>query len=211
MHILEKFSKGYKPGQSFRTYRWRSSTPTRYNPGFVRWSIRSRQKQFTLIHMLKLIVLWGNPTLKEVQLAYDAPGVLNDELFIAALRAKMKITPSVLSARLTKITQLLGRKSFSMNMFKTWKFVSYQVEEQDIPTRKTKGYSGYVRSPSAVGTKRIGPRILPEPEIFEWSEVVEYNYYEALTVGDFNLGESLVIHLPDDEPNRFETVKPKRK
>jgi hypothetical protein len=125
---------------------------------------------------------------------------MEDKLFIAARRAVLEGIPkNTLNSRLRRITNITGLPRLDFELLKQWKkLVTYDIEEHDRSIRKPKKYSGYVKSPSSVGSKR-STQAHPEPGIFQWSSVVEIDYFRALTVGEF-IGASLVIVLPDDEP-----------
>lgn len=210
MHILSKFERGNYLGGGFYTHRWRSSTSPKYNPGISYWIVNSRLKKHKFIRFLQMRVLFEETSEVEQRCLYDAPGVLNDNLFISALRAKITgVNLNILSIRLNSLSLLTGLPRLDLPLLRTWeKICVYSIQEFSRAIRKPKKYSGYVRSPSSVGSRRTTKRTLPDPEIVEWSSVKEIDFLSALTVGEFH-GESLVIHLPDEEPNRFETVKHK--
>jgi len=155
--------------------------------------------------------LWRNLNETEVRLLLDCPGVIEDNLYFSALRAKLNgISEKLLNIRLKRISEFTDLPRIDSDLFDTWEnIVNYDIEEHDRPIRKPKKYSGYVRSPSSVGTKRSN-QVHPDPEIVEWSSFNEIDYYNALTVGEY-IGESLVLFLPDDGPKKVRNGKNARK
>jgi hypothetical protein len=132
---------------------------------------------------------------------YDSPGVLSDELFIAALRAaRSGIGIEVLLRRLNFAQNLLHRQPWTLQSY--WaqiNHVKFRIFEFRKSIRKVKKYSGYIRTPSAKGSKSSS-NFHPEfPETFEWQSYEELDWYLFLTVGKF-LGISAEIQFPDDEP-----------
>lgn len=155
--------------------------------------------------------LWGKLNATEVRCLYDSPGVIENQLFISALRAKLTgVSEKTLSDRLAWISKYMELPRLDRPLWEQWKKLCvFSIIEIDKPIRKPKKYSGYIKSPSAAGGKH-SHKVHPDPGIFEWSSVSEKDYFRILTVGEY-IGESLVLLLPDDEPNRFETVEKIRK
>jgi hypothetical protein len=149
--------------------------------------------------------IWNGLSEIELRALLDHPGVLEDKLFVAALRAvQAGISKERLSNRMKNLAQILDLPRLDLELLRQWnKVVVFDIQEIDRPIRKPKKYSGYVKSPSAVGGKRSS-KINLDPGIFEWSSMSEIDLFVTLTVGDF-IGESLVIHLPDEGP-----IVPKR-
>lgn len=126
----------------------------------------------------------------EQRCLFDAPGILTDNLYLDALRAwRTEIPKKILWQRLTWLQILKEVIPFSLNLFYTHKGnIRYQLVELRSPIRKVDKYSGYVRNSSQVGSKRSSKIFIPEPEIFEWTQAVEIDYYLFLTVGEFDSG-----------------------
>lgn len=138
-----------------------------------------------------------------LQCVFDAPGVLEDNLFTSLLQARYQGVPEeVLLQRLQLLQRLLGEQEWTKNLLYTYKGdVAYELIEVRKSIRKVKKYSGYARTPSAVGSKRSsGTR--PEPEMIEWKPFIEeFDFLSFLTVGKFTEGFlSKVILSPEDEP-----------
>jgi len=130
---------------------------------------------------------------------YDAPGVLSDNLFIDALRAQQSgVQLNILLQRLAKAQQWLSRRPWSLNLLCTYRnCVAYEIVELRKTIRKVKKYSGYVRNPSSVGSKRKKASSSHTPETFEWNTYEEIDWYEFLTVGKFS-GSALEISFPEE-------------
>jgi len=151
--------------------------------------------------------------LVEMRCLYDAPGVLNDRLFVDALRAtKNGISLKTLNIRLQLITDYLNLPRLDNQLLSQWRKVAlYSIQEFSQPIRPPKKFSGYIKSPSGAGSKSR-KSIQPDPGIFEWTTIEEIDFYTALTVGELYLGKSLVIRLPDDDPKiGSKRSKPKEK
>jgi hypothetical protein len=203
MHLICKSEEGRVRSKGFHTHHWLSSSNSQQTNGKTFWNVDSRMKKFRFIQFLKMKAIFEGLNLVEQRCLYDGPGVLNDELFISALKAKISGTSlNTLDIRLYLISQKLEKPRYDNQLFLTWKGISaYCIKEFDKAIRPPKKFSGYIKSPSAAGSKRMSLSH-PDPEILDWSSIEEIDYYTALTVGDLYLGKSLVIHLPDDEPNK---------
>lgn len=177
--------------KNFRVHKWKSSNnqPNKSTKTF--WEIRTPQRKHTFIEYLKLKALMGKSSEAELKVLYDAPGVLNDDLFLDALRAwKSGISEEILWQRLNFLQRLEGLTQWSPNLYYTYNncFV-YELREIRTPIRKVNKYSGYVRNSSAVGSKSQSNLHKPEPEIVEWiNNEKEIDYYFFLTVGEFHSG-----------------------
>jgi hypothetical protein len=157
---------------------------------------------FTLIEILKMTKILGGLSGEEMsRFLYDSPGVLSDELFCAALRAaRSGIEIEVLLKRLNFAQNLLQRQPWTLQSY--WaqiNHVKFRIIEFRKSIRKVKKYSGYIRTPSAKGSKSSHYLHHEFPETFEWQSYEELDWYEFLTVGKF-LGISAEIQFPDDEP-----------
>lgn len=186
--ILEQ-SVSKRKLRNFRTIHWSSSNnlPNTLTKTF--WEIRSNFRKFTFIKYLQIKALSGSISLTEYRCLLDAPGVLQDDLFIDALRAwKTDVPKNILWHRLATLQRLLLRPEWSQNLYYTLdNSITYEMYEARSPIRKGKKYSGYIRNLSQVGSKRK-TGFHPEPESFEWNTNVDIDYYQYLTVGEFDTG-----------------------
>lgn len=175
---------------SFRSFTWNSSNNLPDSRTKTFWEIRSNVSKSVFIRYLQMKHLVEGLNLVELRCLFDAPGILGDNLYLDALRAwRTEIPRKTLWLRLTWLQNLVEVTPFSENLFYTHKGnIRYQLSELRTPIRKVDKYSGYVRNSSQVGSKRSSKIFIPEPEIFEWTQAVEIDYYLFLTVGEFDSG-----------------------
>lgn len=183
--ILEQSDKGKL--RNFRTLTWKSSNTSSNTLTETFWSIRTNVRMHLFIEYLKFKHLMGTTNLLEQRCLYDAPNVLNDNLYFDALRGKEVMTDKkVFWSRLRILQKLEMRTIWSKNLFYTWDgTLTYSIQEIRRTIRKVKKYSGYVRTPSSVGSKRGNFSHTLIPESFEWNLNVEKDYFQFLTVGEF--------------------------
>lgn len=184
--ILEK-SKFGKTLESFSSFQWRSSNQLPNDLSETSWQLKSNFRLHNLIHYLKTKSIFSSLPEIEFRCLVDGPGVLRDNLYIDALKAKMSNVPlDVLEQRLLWIQKLENKKEMSRDLLRQWNGnVRYEIKEIRKPIRKVKKFSGWIRSSSSVGSKR--PRKpSPEPGVFEWSMYDNLDFYEFLTVGRFH-------------------------
>jgi hypothetical protein len=150
----------------------------------------------------------------EYRLLLDAPGVLEDNLFFDALRAWMTEVPrEILWQRLETLQNIIGSDIWSQNLYYTLNgTVRFEIFELRSSIRKAQKYSGYVRNSSAVGSKKFSSKNVPEPEIFEWSNDVEIDYFLFLSVGELDPGipgSQIILKMDSVSPKRKETLNNK--
>lgn len=176
--------------KNFRTLSWKSSNNLSDSKTETFWEVKTNFHKFRFIEYLKMSSLLRELTVFEMRLLYDAPGVLQDNLYIDALRAwKTEVPKKVLWQRLAFIQRLLDQEEWSPNLFYTYNgTIRYEISELRSSIRKIKKYSGYVRNSSQVGSKKSSQLFRPEPERFEWNTNVEIDYFLFLTVGEFDSG-----------------------
>lgn len=208
--ILSSSESRFDPRASFRTHRWNSANNLSNTYTKTCWRVRTKIHKHIFIQYLQMKVLMGMATLIEIRACYDAPGVLEDDLFISALRAlKTDVPNKTLWQRLQALQRLDGRLEWSPNLYHTWnKEFGYVVEEIRSSIRKVKKFTGYVRNSSAVGTKSSHKIERLEPDKFEWSFEIGRNNFLFLTVGEFYSGApgDVIFTLMKDQ--KSETVKP---
>jgi len=141
----------------------------------------------------------------DMQMLIDAPGVMKDEIFLSALRAKSNniISSETLEFRLLQLYNLgLYKDQMSPNLYYTWNgTISYQLLLETYAIGKIKKFSGYVRNSSSVGSKRSRSSSR-EPEHFEWTNASEYDYYAFFSVGELKLGTPGGQSFTLKSPNR---------
>lgn len=146
----------------------------------------------------------------EYKLLLDSPGVLEDNLFFDALRAwNTEVPDRILWKRLEILQGLLGTDIWNPNLYFTLNgTVRYEIYEMRSSIRKAQKYSGYVRNSSAVGSKRSSQKNVPEPEIFEWNNDVEIDYFLFLSVGELDPGtpgSQIILKMEPEVPKRKES------
>lgn len=171
------------------------------------WSLQTNVKRFTLLRYLKMKALLGLCTDIEYRVLLDWPRVLEDVLFIDALRARNEGIPlETLFQRIAWVQKLDDMTCWSINLYYTLdKVVSYSIEEVRMTIRPVKKFSGYVRNSSSVGTKSRKSIYVPEPESFEWKEDVKRDYYAFFSVGEWNSGASGSFDLTLKMDHKSET------
>lgn len=186
--ILEQSELGKL--RNFRTHKWRSSNILSNTLTETFWNVRTNFRKFTFIEYLQMKELLVGLPRFEQRCLFDAPGVMTDDLYIAALRAKiLGVDHSTLWQRLARLQRLLGQRQWTPNLVYTLdNCVNYELSEQRRSIRKVKKYSGYVRNSSAVGSKRKTSNIRPDPESLEWCSDVEIDYFNYLSVGELSSG-----------------------
>lgn len=187
--ILEKSVLGKVTG-SIHFHKWNSSNNLANTLTKTFWEVKTSVRKFNFIRYLKLKMLMEEISESELRCLLDAPGVLNDDLFVDALRAKQSGIPDkILWQRVEKLTEIFDLPTFSPNLYYTLRNnITYELRELRSPIRQVKKYSGYVRNSSAVGSKKQSKTSKPEPEIFEWNSGYDRDYYYFLTVGEFISG-----------------------
>lgn len=190
MTVLSESVKDLKKLRGFRTHRWNSSNNLANSTTKTFWEVKTQFKKFKFIHYLKLKTLYGEITDDELRLLIDSPGFFQDDLFISALRAKQTgISSKVLDDRLLMIRNIFGTSLYQENLLWTLNgTVKFRIREIRLPIRPAEKYTGYVRNSSAVGSKNSSKLFIPEPETVEWNINEEIDYYNFLTVGEFDSG-----------------------
>jgi hypothetical protein len=188
--------------QGFRTFRWKSSNQQANIPTETFWLVKSNFKLFSFLSFLKLRVFEGRNSKTEYKCLIDGPGVLDDSLFIGALRALMVgIDRESLFQRIAWVQGLENQTPWTSNLLRQWESsIRYEIKEIRRPIRKARKYSGWIRNSSSVGSKRPG-KPKPEPGTFEWNNYEKLDYYNFLTVGRF-LGTSVEIFPILTRPER---------
>lgn len=205
--ILAESTQG-KPLRNFRILRWGSSNNLPDTATKTFWQIRTLQKKFNFIEFMKMKMFFGNLDLVQYACLMDAPGVLNDDLFVATIvAARITQNREQLISRLNFIQKLENRRLWNTNLYYTLSgVVSFQMQECRQAIRKANKYSGYVRNSSAVGSKSSQSKFIPEPETFEWNQTKRIDYLQFLTVGELTQGTPGEIFFTLTKDQKSETV-----
>lgn len=193
---------GEVPLRGFRTHRWKSSSSIEVKLSEAFWSVRTKMRFNTLVRLLKLKSIFDELNEIELRCLIDAPGVLKDELWIAALRAKQSgLSMEILEDRLKFLNKVMNVDRYDSNLYYTLRKERFHIVHKERTIRKGKKYSGYARTPSSVGSKNNSKIDLPLPETFDFEDVREIDYFQFLSLGVFS-GYSLEIRHPEDGSRR---------
>jgi len=189
--------------RGFHSFAWRSSrSSTELTRSETFWKVRSTFGKVKTVQYLRLKFFWGELSFDEEQLAFDAPGFLNDVEFnvMLTMLAEQQMTKERITKRVEKALTFLKKKShFRKELINQWEHNILITATSSVrPIRKHKAFSGWVRNSSAVGSKRKSKVFTPDPisEDFDNATFDEYEFlYKLASVGklDSNLG---VFRLP---------------
>lgn len=169
----------FQPRELKKFYRWRStSNPTELTGTESFYSLHTNVRISRFLECLKLEIVFDELPVAEQQALYDFPGVLKDILFTNLLRAKAELQSSSpfdwqlefprLLERLQLLQLALGRSTWNENLLYTYLGnLKYELILSTRRIRPFRKYSGYVKTPSAAGTKRGSFGMKAEPEIFD--------------------------------------------
>lgn len=126
--------------------------------------LTSNVRLHKFLEFMKLKHFLEGLTEAELMALYDAPGVLCDQLFTNALRAKNSLLSErsfekqrwhILQERVQFLRSKLGLSPWNLNLLHAYSGnLRYELVLVEKRIRKVKKYSGYVKTPSAVGSKR---------------------------------------------------------
>jgi hypothetical protein len=141
-----------------------------------------------VVEYLWLKFLWDELTRKEMELFLSMSETVKSELKYAALRATTILGKRHVRQRILECPFLPG-PSPSRERYQGY-LSSLDVEIHDFTRRlpKVTKYSGYVKSSSAVGSKRPPGSSFLDPLIiidYDYTEI-SFDWYNYLTVGDHN-------------------------
>jgi hypothetical protein len=140
-----------------------------------------------VIEYLWLKFLWDELSRGEFRLFILLPEVLKDDLKSSALRARLVMSKKGLRDRIVNCPFLPEERKPLRIKYQGYKRLNVEFYEFERNLPKTPKFSGWVRSSSAVGSKRKpgGPSFLEPLAINEldYAENV-FDWYHYLTVGD---------------------------
>jgi hypothetical protein len=175
--VIGKSVKPFTRRDPFRTYKWGSSNnPTEITgtESFYSLKVNVRISRFLECKKLEHFLV-GLPD-GETQALYDFPGVLDDVLFTNLLRAKASLSSTGdwrwrnqdLQERVQILRSALGYSSWNLNLLYAYlgnlKYELILTSRRIRPFRK---FSGYVKTPSTVGSKQNREGEGYDPEIFD--------------------------------------------
>jgi len=180
-----------------RSYVWRSSfkSTNKSEESFVALRTNVRLSRFLEFKKLEFILM-GFQEEEELQNLFDSPGFFSDSLFLNLMEAfasldevKEEESNEVMN-RFNSIRLLLGKPRWDFNLYFTYLGnIRYEWNIVMRPIRPFKKYSGYVKSPSTVGSKR-------RTEILEVSaETADLTLFEKRSFTSFLLSKELDFNL----------------
>lgn len=109
----------------------------------------------------------------------------SDEKKFAVLRLLNEISKRELRKRLISIERLIGDKESSKIRLEGYYRLSIEIRKETRRLPKVKKFSGYIKSPSSMGSKRPLVRHLDEMVVHEDFQINEYKFdwYNLLRVG----------------------------
>lgn len=158
--------------------------------------VYSQGSRAKVVEYLWLKLLWDELTKKEFELFLIFPETLNSEIKIAFLRTLLIQGKRVTRERLNRAQKLLGLKVSSRERYQGYKRLDVEINDLQRRLPRVPKFSGWVRSLSAVGSKRSsrGPSYLePLASIENDYEDEKFSWYEVLTVGDL-----VILEFPVD-------------
>jgi hypothetical protein len=158
--------------------------------------VYSQGSRAKVVELLWLKLLWDELTKKEFELFLILPETLNSEIKIAFLRTLLLQGKRVTRERLNRAQEFLGLQVSSRERYQGFKRLVVEIYEFTRRLPRVPKFSGWVRSLSAVGSKRSsrGPSFLEPLAIIENDyEDEKFSWYEVLTVGDL-----VILKFPVD-------------
>jgi len=149
--------------------------------------VYSQGSRAKVVEYLWLKLLWDELTKKEFELFLTFPETLNSEIKIAFLRTLLLQGKKVTRERLNTAQNLLGLQVSSRERYQGFKRLDVEINEFTRRLPRVPKFSGWVRSLSAIGSKKSsrGPSYLEPLAIIENDyEDEKFSWYETLTVGD---------------------------
>jgi hypothetical protein len=149
----------------------------------------SQGSRAKVVHYLWLKYLWDELTKKEFELFLAFPETLKAEMKVATLRAALLLGKKETRKRLNTILISINEDPFLRNSYLGYKRLDVEIYDFTRKLPRVPKFSGWVRSLSAVGSKRKhqGPSYLEPLAIFENDyEDNTFDWYNCLTVGDHN-------------------------
>jgi hypothetical protein len=179
--------------RGFRSFTWKSSNNISNKSEYAVWKTDSSVKKGSFLKYLKLESLFGSLDETMLRALYDAPGVLEDEMYMA-LRAIGRNLNEQEEKRMDFIARLQNLETFKPFQLKSLRGrVFFKTVEYRITTRKHKPFSGYVRNNSRLG--RGATKTLFKEDTTDSEYVVKFDFTDIqnfITVGElpswFELG-----------------------
>jgi hypothetical protein len=192
----------------------------RFSGGFVRWSVVtfidrdkstssvllvfSKGKRTAVKRYLWLKFLWNSLTRLEFKLfLMTLDNSDEDKRKWAFLKALTSNSHKLLRGRLLKAELFLGLKESTRESYLGTKRMRIEIYEIDRRLKKTRKYTGYIKSPSSAGRKSrrsIDSCLSEATQTDFFYEIEEFSWDDILSVGSINFfsGRVEVLFDPDD-------------
>lgn len=199
--------KKFKPKDPFRTYSWKSidiiSEISKTEAFYV---LKTNVRFSRFLECKKLDHFLNGLDLSEFSAILAIPGVLNDRIWTDLLRAKDSLLSAgiaenraiqILLERARPLRSALGWTDWSFHLLNTYLGnLKYELVQTEERIRKVKKYSGYIKTPSAAGSKRFSFGVedldLETSDKGYWYERDFYSYFisptEDFSLLEFNAG-----------------------
>ena len=149
--------------------------------------VYSQGSRSTVVKFLWLKYLWDELSKDEMKLFYSLNETLNSEIKVAALRAVLIFGKKKVRKRLNKVLSFLQMETYTREQYQGMKRLDVEINEITRRLPKVPKFSGWVRSSSAIGSKRRpgGPSFL-EPLAANEDDYkdLKHDWYNFLTVDD---------------------------
>jgi hypothetical protein len=158
--------------------------------------VYSQGSRAKVVQYLWLKLIWDELTKQEFELFLLLPEVLNSEIKVSFMRTLLIQGKKITRERLNRAESLLGLSVSNREQYQGYKRLDVEIYEFTRRLPRVPKFSGWVRSLSAVGSKRCqrGPSYLEPLAIIENDyEDERFSWYEVLTVGDL-----VILEFPVD-------------
>lgn len=193
-----RFSGGFKKFTVGKFTNYEQGTESR----LLVYSQGSRAK---VAEKLWLKFLWDELTKKEFELFLLLPEIVGSEIKQSALRAVLILPKRVVRERVNKWESFFGLTQSSKERYQGFKRLDVEIHDFTRRLPKVTKYSGYVASPSSVGSKRslgYSSEILESTEFIEEilnSENNVLDWYRLLTVAENDPFQGTHLDRPDED------------
>jgi len=197
---LRQGTLGYPEAHLSKVYKWRltyfPSIDNKLDEAFV--VLRTNSRLTSFINMKKFEMAFQELSELEYQMVVDSPGFFSDSVFLDLLEALASLDVpwnawewGEVYSRYNLLQKLLnGKPLIDLNLYYSYLgSIKFEWTVETKPLRPFTKYSGYVKSPSTVGSKRgkIVSEIQTEPPSLLFCERRKFiNFFRSKEL-DFNL------------------------
>jgi hypothetical protein len=188
---------------SFRTFRVTVST-NREKGTKENFLVYSQGSRGAVQKYLWYKFLWDELTKQEMELFLIMPETISDPLKFGALRALLILGKRKVRDRIVTAPFLEERDKPRREKYQGIKGLRIEISRETRKLPKVPKFSGWIRSSSAIGSKRPGGPSFLEPLAIREDDYSEFSFdwYSYLTVGESYLQNSAGIRSRPDELKR---------